>query len=59
LGKVLLPIVLSSLSPLVFLSGGNASLWLLILALVAVVSVLPKDSLQWIAGLFDKTRTTP
>ncbi len=54
-----LPVVLSSLSPLVFLSGGNSGLWLLILALFAIASILPKDSLQWIAGLFGKTKTTP
>jgi hypothetical protein len=54
-----LPVVLSSLSPLVFLSGGNSGLWLLILALVAIASILPKDTLQWIEGLFGKTRTTP
>jgi hypothetical protein len=54
-----LPVVLSSLSPLVFLTGGNSGLWLLILALVAIASILPKDTLQWIAGLFGQRRTSP
>ncbi len=53
-----LPVVLSSLSPLVFLSGGNSGLWLLILALVAVASILPKDTLQWIESLFGKRNPT-
>ena len=39
-----LPIVLSSFTPLVFLTGGNAGLWLLLVALVLFWSVLPKET---------------
>jgi hypothetical protein len=41
-----LPVALSSLAPLVFLSGGNAGLWLLLLGLVALGSLLPSGSLE-------------
>jgi hypothetical protein len=40
-----LPVVVSSLTPLVFLSGGNAGLWLLLVALIMLGSLLPKDSI--------------
>ncbi len=41
-----LPIILSSLAPLVFLSGGNAGLWLLLLTLVFFASLLPEGFLN-------------
>ena len=47
-----LPIVLSSLTPLVFLTGGNAGLWLLLVALVLFWSVLPE-------GIFNNLRRRP
>jgi hypothetical protein len=40
-----LPVVVSSFSPLVFLSGGNAGLWLLAVALLMLGSLLTKYSL--------------
>ncbi len=49
-----LPVALSSLAPLAFLSGGHAGLWLLLLALVVVSSLLPRDSLQRLQGLLPK-----
>ncbi len=49
-----LPVVLSSLSPLAFLSGGNAGLWLLLLALVVVSSLLPLGTWQSLQGLIPK-----
>ncbi len=52
-----LPVVLSSLSPLAFLSGGNAGLWLLLLALVAVSSLLPKDTLGRLAALLTRGKS--
>ncbi len=51
-----LPVVLSSLSPLAFLSGGNAGLWLLLLALIVVSSLLPKDTLSRLQGLLPKSK---
>jgi hypothetical protein len=45
-----LPVTLSSLAPLVFLSGGNAGLWLLLLGLVLLGSLLPKDTIEQIRG---------
>jgi hypothetical protein len=41
-----LPVALSSLAPLAFLTGGNAGLWLVVGALVFIVSLLPRDALQ-------------
>jgi hypothetical protein len=41
-----IPVALSSLAPLVFLSGGNAGLWLLLLGLVMLGSLLPSSSLE-------------
>ncbi len=52
-----LPVVLSSLSPLVFLSGGNAGLWLLLLALVVVLSLLPKDTFKRLQSLLPQSKT--
>jgi hypothetical protein len=51
-----LPVILSSLSPLAFLSGGNAGLWLVLLALIVVSSLLPKDSLSRLQGLLPKSK---
>ena len=41
-----LPIIVSSLAPLAFLSGGNAGLWLAIAALIFVMSLLPTGTLE-------------
>ena len=46
-----LPVVISSLSPLAFLSGGNAGLWLLLVALIMLLSVLPKGTVAMLQGL--------
>jgi hypothetical protein len=51
-----LPVVLSSLSPLAFLSGGNAGLWLLLLALIVVSSLLPKDTLKRLQRIFSRAK---
>jgi hypothetical protein len=52
-----LPVVLSSLSPLAFLSGGNAGLWLLLLALIIVSSLLPKDTLRRIQSMLPRGKS--
>ena len=41
-----LPIIVSSLAPLAFLSGGNAGLWLALAALIFVMSLLPAGTLE-------------
>ena len=41
-----LPIIVSSLAPLAFLSGGNAGLWLAIAGLTFVLSLLPAGTLE-------------
>jgi hypothetical protein len=41
-----LPVTLSSLAPLVFLSGGNAGLLLLLMGLVVLGSLLPTESFE-------------
>jgi hypothetical protein len=51
-----LPVVVSSLAPLSFLSVDDAGLWLAVTALVALVSLLPRDTLK---GLRRSVRRAP
>ncbi len=46
-----LPVIVSSLMPLAFLTVNDAGLWLFLAGLVAVVSLLPGDTLDRLRGL--------
>jgi hypothetical protein len=50
-----LPVVISSLSPLAFLSGGNAGLWLFIAGLIVIASLLPTDTVQHLRNMGRRT----